>query len=92
MQKLLKKSDSVKHANVGNGLVVGVAVGTVTVFIVLIVGLAIIKRRPYDVTVSHTVDNDSSSPEQTHLSQMQANGYENPTYKYFETRTSGKHA
>jgi hypothetical protein len=81
-QKKVKKV----HSSLGHGAAVGIAVGTVTVFIVLVVGLAIIRRRPYDVTVSHAVD-DNATAEDSHVSKMQANGYENPTYKYFEMRT-----
>jgi len=90
-QRQYKKADATSHTSIGHGAVVGIAVGTVTVFIVLIVGLTIIRRRPYDMTVSHTVD-ENTTPEGSHLSQMQSNGYENPTYKYFEMRTGNNQA
>ena len=30
----------------------------------------------------------SASPEERHVANMQINGYENPTYKYFEATTT----
>ena len=30
----------------------------------------------------------TASPEERHVANMQMNGYENPTYKYFEATTS----
>jgi len=30
---------------------------------------------------------EAQSPEEKHVANMQINGYENPTYKYFEVKT-----
>lgn len=32
----------------------------------------------------------AASPEERHVANMQMNGYENPTYKYFELNTNAK--
>jgi len=68
----------------------GIAVGGLTVFIVIIVGVITMRRRqrrgqrPLRPLGSLDLDAPMGSPEERHVASMQMNGYENPTYKYFE--------
>jgi hypothetical protein len=66
------------------GTPLGIAVGSITVFIVIVVGVVIIRRRSVQRQSFVEVD-QVASPEERHVAKMQMNGYENPTYKYFET-------
>jgi amyloid beta A4 protein len=54
----------------------------------MVVGVVLLKRRharsPHQqgfIEVDQTV-----TPEERHVANMQINGYENPTYKYFEAK------
>jgi len=77
----------------------GIAVGGITVFIVIVVGVVLMRRRsnarrrrPSRALGSMDLDAAAavavSSPEERHVASMQMNGYENPTYKYFEINTT----
>jgi len=69
-----------------NGSSVGIFVGCVTVFVVIVVGIVVLRKRAARVPPSHGfvgVD-AAASPEERHVANMQISGYENPTYRYFE--------
>jgi len=64
----------------------GIAIGCVSVFIIIIIGVVVLRKKAQRVPVNHgfvEVD-QAASPEERHVANMQINGYENPTYKYFE--------
>ncbi|CAH2318286.1 amyloid 1 [Pelobates cultripes] len=67
------------------GALIGLLVVAVAVAMVIIVSLLLIRRKPYG-TISHGIIEVEASrnPEDKHLSKMQNQGYENPTYRYFE--------
>lgn len=63
-----------------------IAIGSVTVFVVIVVGIVVLRKRAQRVPSSRgfvEVD-QAGSPEERHVANMQMNGYENPTYLYFE--------
>lgn len=54
----------------------------------IVVGVAVVKRRSARSPQSQgfvEVD-QAATPEERHVANMQINGYENPTYKYFEVK------
>jgi len=64
--------------------------GVAALLVVLLVGIVFHRRRNTHIR-SHQGFLEVptfSSPEEKHLSTMQANGYENPTYKYFEATSA----
>lgn len=64
----------------------GIAVGCIAVFVIIVIGIVVLRKKASRVPVSHgfvEVD-QAASPEERHVANMQINGYENPTYKYFE--------
>ncbi|XP_075462254.1 amyloid beta precursor like protein 1 isoform X2 [Ascaphus truei] len=67
------------------GALIGLLVVAVAVTMVIIISLLMIRRKPYG-TISHGIIEveASRSPEDKHLSKMQNQGYENPTYRYLE--------
>ncbi|XP_075046486.1 amyloid beta precursor like protein 1 isoform X2 [Mixophyes fleayi] len=67
------------------GALIGLLVLAVAVAMVIIISLLLIRRKPYG-TISHGIIEveASRSPEDKHLSKMQNQGYENPTYRYLE--------
>jgi phage host-nuclease inhibitor protein Gam len=64
----------------------GIAIGSIAVFVIIVVGIVVLRKRAQRVPVNHGfVEVDQAvSPEERHVANMQMNGYENPTYKYFE--------
>ena len=74
----------------------GIAVGSITVFVVIVVGVILMRRRaaghrPAGLDLSPDLSQAlaaAASPEEKHVASMQMNGYENPTYKYFEQNVS----
>lgn len=75
-------------APIGSGL--GIAIGSIAVFVIIVVGIVVVRKRSQRAPVSHGfVEVDpAASPEERHVANMQMNGYENPTYKYFEMNTT----
>jgi len=71
----------------------GIAVGTVTVLVVIVAGVIAMRRRSARRRRLSNVVNvrldPAASPEERHIAAMQMTGYENPTYKYFEGGTAG---
>jgi hypothetical protein len=73
----------------------GIAVGCITVFIVIIAGVIVMRRRGSARrhggrrgAPSRLQLDPAASPEERHVAAMQMTGYENPTYKYFEAGTA----
>ena len=65
--------------------------GTLTVAVVIAIGVLVMRRRGGAGGLYHSPSVDApagapqnGSPEERHVANMQINGYENPTYKYFE--------
>ncbi|KAH9504507.1 hypothetical protein Btru_062979 [Bulinus truncatus] len=74
------------------GSTIGIALGSVSVFVIIVVAIIMLKRNKSRTSVTHGyVEVDpTASPEDRHLANMQMNGYENPTYKYFEVQNNPK--
>ena len=71
------------------GSIFGIAIGSVAVFVIIIVAIIMLRKRtPHRHPVTHGfVEVDpAASPEERHVANMQMNGYENPTYRYFEAK------
>jgi len=89
MLSLDEKSD-VKVERVKNvyakGGTVGLAVGSVAIFVVIVVAIVLLRKRSSNSSSRNFVEevDQAASPEERHVANMQINGYENPTYKYFE--------
>ncbi|XP_033641447.1 amyloid-like protein 2 [Asterias rubens] len=67
-------------------LAFGLACGVLAVATVMVVAVVLVRRKTRRVPVNHgfTEIDPNMTVEQRHIAAMQANGYENPTYKYFE--------
>merc|ERR1711879_38343 len=86
-------SQTPTSGNLGSTL--GVALGGCSVFIIVIVAIFMAKRKNNQQNAGrpgpeYAVVEPSASPEEKHLANMQMNGYENPTYKYFEVQNTVK--
>ncbi|XP_060586292.1 amyloid-beta precursor-like protein [Ruditapes philippinarum] len=70
--------------------VVGIVVGSVAVLIIIVVAVVMMRKRSRRQPITHGfVEVDpAASPEERHVANMQMNGYENPTYRYFEMGTN----
>ncbi|KAG1680458.1 Amyloid-beta-like protein [Nymphon striatum] len=72
-----------------NNIAVALAFVGVAVVVVIVVGVGIVRRRNRRSVASNNgfieVD-QAATPEERHVANMQVNGYENPTYKYFEAK------
>lgn len=87
-----KKSFKLNH-KVGTSVGPLVLVVATSIFLVTVTILGVVVWRRYVETrrTESRLRDDSCllmSPEQVHVAKMQANGYENPTYKYFEEKTN----
>jgi len=94
-----KSVSSSEHSSHFSSAVVplGIAVGGLTVFVVIALGVffmhrrATVRRQRPSRSLGSQDDgavNGATSPEERHVASMQMNGYENPTYKYFEMNVS----
>ncbi|XP_053546130.1 amyloid beta precursor like protein 1 isoform X2 [Bombina bombina] len=83
MQKDEMEPDTLVTFN--RGALIGLLVVAIAVAMVIIISLLLIRRKPYG-TISHGIIEVEASrcPEDKHLSKMQNQGYENPTYRYLE--------
>ncbi|XP_013912686.1 PREDICTED: amyloid beta A4 protein isoform X2 [Thamnophis sirtalis] len=67
------------------GAIIGLMVGGVVIATVIVFTLVMLKKKQYTSIHHGVVEVDAAvTPEERHLSKMQQNGYENPTYKFFE--------
>merc|ERR1712180_223340 len=79
---------SVRRVEMGESrsVYVTLAFAGIALMVALLVGVVVLKRRAARFP-SHQgfIEVDTAaSPEEKHVANMQINGYENPTYKYFE--------
>ncbi|XP_012945367.1 amyloid-beta precursor-like protein [Aplysia californica] len=72
------------------GSTIGIALGGVSVFVIIVVAVFMVKRKNRNQYPSpgYVEVDPSASPEERHVANMQMNGYENPTYKYFEVQSN----
>uniref|UniRef100_A0A3B3ZBI7 Amyloid-beta A4 protein n=1 Tax=Periophthalmus magnuspinnatus TaxID=409849 RepID=A0A3B3ZBI7_9GOBI len=73
--------------NVGpnKGAIIGLMVGGVVIATVIVITLVMLRKKQYTSIHHGVIEVDAAvTPEERHLSKMQQNGYENPTYKFFE--------
>ncbi|XP_062389931.1 amyloid beta (A4) precursor protein b isoform X3 [Sardina pilchardus] len=67
------------------GAIIGLMVGGVVIATVIVITLIMLRKKQYTSIHHGVVEVDAAiTPEERHLTKMQQNGYENPTYKYFE--------
>lgn len=88
----MQGSYSSAHVATSTGSVFGIAIGSVAVFVIIIVAIVMLRKRSHrhPVTQGFAEMDPAASPEERHVANMQMNGYENPTYKYFELNTNAK--
>ena len=67
-----------------HGTTAVIAVAAVAVLAIIVVGAVLLRRRSSRARQGFMAVNQNVSPEEQHVSSMQMNGYENPTYRYFE--------
>ncbi|OWF49758.1 amyloid beta A4 protein-like isoform X2 [Mizuhopecten yessoensis] len=74
------------HIGTATGSIFGIAIGSVAVFVIIVVAVIMLRKHSHRRPVTHGfVEVDpAASPEERHVANMQMNGYENPTYQYFE--------
>ncbi|XP_063440367.1 amyloid-beta precursor-like protein isoform X4 [Mytilus trossulus] len=80
-------NNPVHHIVNSTGSVFGIAIGSVAVFVIIVVAVIMLRRNKshrHPVTHGFVEVDPAASPEERHVANMQMNGYENPTYKYFE--------
>ncbi|XP_056681967.1 amyloid-beta precursor protein isoform X2 [Monodelphis domestica] len=71
--------------NSNKGAIIGLMVGGIVIATVIVFTLVMLKKKQYTSIHHGVVEIDAAiTPEERHLSKMQQNGYENPTYKFFE--------
>lgn len=70
------------------GSVTGLLMAGAGIFLVLVVAIVLLRKRKAPRQPLNTgfveVDSKGFTPEERHVHNMQMNGYENPTYRYFE--------
>uniref|UniRef100_A0A671X8J8 Amyloid-beta A4 protein n=1 Tax=Sparus aurata TaxID=8175 RepID=A0A671X8J8_SPAAU len=67
------------------GAIIGLMVGGVVIATVIVITLVMLRKKQYTSIHHGVIEVDAAvTPEERHLSKMQQNGYENPTYKFFE--------
>ncbi|XP_069115756.1 amyloid-beta precursor-like protein isoform X2 [Argopecten irradians] len=74
------------QVSTATGSIFGIAIGSVAVFVIIVVAVIMLRKHSHRRPVTHGfVEVDpAASPEERHVANMQMNGYENPTYQYFE--------
>ncbi|XP_007227940.2 amyloid beta (A4) precursor protein b isoform X3 [Astyanax mexicanus] len=67
------------------GAIIGLMVGGVVIATVIVITLIMLRKKQYTSIHHGVIEVDAAvTPEERHLTKMQQNGYENPTYKFFE--------
>lgn len=89
LQGLSRSSVKALETSAGKGAVVAIIVATLTLFIVLAVGVAVLRQKARQSGADDLEADceDDGMLEDKHVNAMQVNGYENPTYKFFERST-----
>ncbi|XP_053732612.1 amyloid-beta A4 protein-like isoform X1 [Synchiropus splendidus] len=65
--------------------IIGLMVGGVVIATVIVITLVMLRKKQYTSIHHGVIEVDAAvTPEERHLAKMQQNGYENPTYKFFE--------
>jgi len=69
---------------------VTMAFAGVALMVAMLIGVVVMRRRSarYPQHQGFIEVDTAASPEEKHVANMQINGYENPTYKYFEASTA----
>ncbi|XP_051982460.1 LOW QUALITY PROTEIN: amyloid-beta A4 protein-like [Xyrauchen texanus] len=81
-QKLVFFAEDVSS---NKGAIIGLMVGGVVIATIIIITLVMLRKKQYTSIHHGIIEVDAAvTPEDRHLSKMQQNGYENPTYKFFE--------
>ncbi|ETE71713.1 Amyloid beta A4 protein, partial [Ophiophagus hannah] len=84
-QKLASVVFFAEDVGSNKGAIIGLMVGGVVIATVIVITLVMLKKKQYTSIHHGVVEVDAAvTPEERHLSKMQQNGYENPTYKFFE--------
>ncbi|TNN63654.1 Amyloid beta A4 protein [Liparis tanakae] len=67
------------------GAIIGLMVGGVVIATIIVITLVMLRKKQYTSIHHGVIEVDGAvTPEERHLAKMQQNGYENPTYKFFE--------
>ncbi|XP_072300759.1 amyloid beta (A4) precursor protein b isoform X1 [Eucyclogobius newberryi] len=67
------------------GAIIGLMVGGVVIATIIVITLVMLRKKQYTSIHHGVIEVDAAvTPEDRHLAKMQQNGYENPTYKFFE--------
>ncbi|XP_051997921.1 amyloid beta (A4) precursor protein b isoform X3 [Xyrauchen texanus] len=67
------------------GAIIGLMVGGIVIATVIVITLVMLRKKQYTSIHHGVIEVDAAvTPEERHLTKMQQNGYENPTYKFFE--------
>ncbi|XP_037542964.1 amyloid-beta A4 protein isoform X2 [Nematolebias whitei] len=81
-QKLVFFADDVGS---NKGAIIGLMVGGVVIATIIVITLVMLRKKQYTSIHHGVIEVDAAvTPEERHLAKMQQNGYENPTYKFFE--------
>ncbi|KAL7852751.1 hypothetical protein SRHO_G00185360, partial [Serrasalmus rhombeus] len=81
-QKLVFFAEDVSS---NKGAIIGLMVGGIVIATVIVITLVMLRKKQYTSIHHGVIEVDAAiTPEERHLSKMQQNGYENPTYKFFE--------
>lgn len=81
-QKLVFFAEDVSS---NKGAIIGLMVGGVVIATIIVITLMMLRKKQYTSIHHGIIEVDAAvTPEERHLSKMQQNGYENPTYKFFE--------
>ncbi|TSL16069.1 Amyloid-beta A4 protein [Bagarius yarrelli] len=81
-QRLVFYADDVSS---NKGAIIGLMVGGVVIATIIVITLIMLRKKQYSSIHHGVIEVDAAvTPEERHLTKMQQNGYENPTYKFFE--------
>lgn len=73
------------HSQATFSAIIGLSCGALLIMIIIVVAMAMRRTRPSNRTKTVLVDGDcDGATEKSHLINMQENGYENPTYKFYD--------
>ncbi|KAG8182687.1 hypothetical protein JTE90_017665 [Oedothorax gibbosus] len=84
------RKESMERLRWNGSVYITLAFAGVALLTAMIVGIVLLRRHSQRSPHSQgfvEVD-QAATPEERHVANMQINGYENPTYKYFETQTN----
>lgn len=74
-----------EHSQATFSAIIGLSCGALLIMIIIVVAMAMRRTRPNNGTKTVLADADcDGATEKSHLINMQENGYENPTYKFYD--------